>query len=259
MRNRLSDIKGYFIDIQGTLVDDIHFKPLPGALEFLSFLNENDIPFILLTNNTKRDSKEFMEYLKSLGFEFKNYLDPLMVLDEVLKDKHIAAYGNDKFLEVLKKKGYIFDFKNPKSVVLGMKLYSNEEFAEIIEFLLKNANFIGMHKTAIYHKNSKRYPGLGAILEMLSYATGKEYKITGKPSYAFFKKASEILGLNFDKISIISDDLYGDILPAMKLGMKGILVLSGKIKSKTEIEQKPDAIFKNIGEYFEFIRPQKRD
>jgi len=250
-------MRGYFVDVQGTLIDDKTFKPLPGALEFTKYLKENNIPFILLTNNTKRSSVEFKNYLKELGFEFDNYLDPLMVLDEVVTSP-VAPYGNEKFVNLIKNK-FNVDYKNPKEVILGIKLYSNDEFAEIIESILNGAKLVGMHKTSLYHKDEKRYPGLGALLEMLKYATGRDYEVVGKPSKRFFKHASEILGLNFDKITIISDDLYGDLVPAMELGMEGVLVLSGKIKSEKEITKKPHKIFKNIGEYLGFIKTKTRD
>ena len=242
-------MKAFFIDIQGTLIDDKNFLPLPGSIEFLEYLNKKNIPFILITNNTKRDSIEFQNYLKSLGFNFKYYLDPIMVLDEVLKEKDIAVYGNEKFKEILSKK-YNLEYENPKAVVLGIKKYSFEEFGDITEFLLNKAKLIGMHKTSLYARD-KRYPGLGAILEMFRYATDVEYEVVGKPSINFFKKASEILGVSFDKITIISDDLKGDILPAMELGMKGILVLTGKIKSKKEITKFPDKVIEDLRKVFD--------
>ena len=238
-------MRGYFLDIQGTLIDDKNFLPLPGAVEFTKFLSEKKIPFILLTNNTKRDSAEFIEYLKSLGFVFEHYLDPLMMLDEVIKEP-VAPYGNEKFLKLMQK--YKIDYKNPKQVILGLKLFSNEEFSEIIEHLLNGTELVGMHKTSLYNKGGRRYPGLGAILEMLKYATDRDYIVLGKPSRRFFEKAASIIGLDFDKITIISDDLKGDLLPAKELGMKTFLVLSGKIKNENEITQKPDKIFKNINE-----------
>ena len=250
-------MRGYFLDVQGTLIDDKNFLPLPGALEFVRYLKKNKIPFILLTNNTKIPSEEFKKYLKGLGFEFDNYLDPLMVLDDVINTS-VAPYGSEKFLKIIKEK-YSVDYKNPGMIVLGIKLYSNEEFADIIEMILQGAKLVGMHKTSLYHKDNKRYPGLGATLEMLKYATGSDYEVVGKPSFRFFKKASDILKLSFDKITIISDDLYGDIIPAMEFGMEGVLVLSGKIKNEKEISQKPHKIFKNIGEYLEFIRTEKTD
>jgi len=242
-------MRGYFIDIQGTLIDDKNFLPIDGAREFIDYLNKKNIPYVLITNNTKRKSNEFIEYLKSIGFNIDNnhYIDPLMILKEKLKDITLKPFGNEKFVEIIQK-----NYKtssNPEAVILGIKKYSMDEISEIIEFLLKGAKLYGMHKTSLYIKENRRYPGLGAILEMLKFATGKEYEVLGKPSREFFEKAREKINLNFDKITIISDDLYGDLLPAMDLGMKSVLVLSGKIKSKKEINAKPDKIYENIAEF----------
>jgi NagD protein len=238
-------MRGFFIDVQGTLIDDKNFLPLPGAIEFINYLNENNYPFVLITNNTKRE--DFKNYLQSLGFKFKNYLDPLMVVDKHIKGS-IAPFGNERFVEIMSKK-YKIDFKTPQNVVLGIKIFSPDEISDIIEYLLNGANLIGMHKTSLYHKNNKRYPGLGAILEMLKYATNKDYEVLGKPSFNFFEEARKKINLNYDKITIISDDLIGDLTPAKKLGMKTALVLSGKIKSINEVNEKVDFIANNIGEF----------
>jgi len=242
-------MRGYFIDIQGTLIDDKDFLPIDGAREFIDYLNDKKIPYVLITNNTKRESDEFIEYLKSIGFNIdkNHYIDPLMVLKEKLKDITLKPFGNEKFVEIIRK-----NYKtslNPEAVILGIKKYSMDEISEIIELLLNGAKLYGMHKTSLYVKDNKRYPGLGALLEMLKFATGKSYEVFGKPSREFFERAKEKIKLNFDKITIISDDLRGDLLPANKLGMKAALVLSGKIKNINEVNEKVDFIAKNIGEF----------
>ena len=247
-------MRGYFIDIQGTLIDDKNFLPLPGAVEFIDYLNEKNIPFVLVTNNTKRESDEFIKYLQNLGFKFdkNHYIDPLMIIKNELKNTVLKPYGNEKFVNIIQN-----NFKtsqNPQAVILGIKVFSPNELSEIIEHLLNGSKLYGMHKTSLYVKNDKRYPGLGAILEMLKYATGKDYKVFGKPSKKFFTEAAKKIGFNFDKITIISDDLYGDLIPAKKFGMTTVLVLSGKIKNENEIIQKPDFVFKNLNEYLKFIR-----
>ena len=244
-------MRGYFIDIQGTLIDDKNFLPLDGAIEFIEELNKRNIPFVLVTNNTKKESSEFIKYLQDLGFKFNEnqYIDPLMIIKKELKDVVLKPYGNEKFVEIIKN-----NFKtsnNPEAVILGIKVYSPEEISEIIETLLKGAKLYGMHKTSLYVKNDKRYPGLGAILEMLKYATGKDYEVFGKPSKKFFSEAAKKIGLNFDKITIISDDLYGDLIPAKELGMRSVLVLTGKIKDKKEIIANPDLVVKDLNEFRE--------
>jgi len=232
----------YFIDVQGTLISDKDKTPLPYAVEFLEYLNKNNIPFVIVTNNTKR--ADFREYLQKLGFNFKYYLDPLMVLDEKI-DNEVAVFGNENLKNIIASK-YKLNYTNPKYLVLSVGIYSSEDFSQMIEFILNGAKLIAMHKTSIYVSNDKRYPAVGAIAEMLKYATGCEYEVVGKPSIDFFKKAQNFLGVDFNKITMVSDDLIGDLKGAKSLGMKTILVLTGKIKSEKEIKEKPDLIIKNL-------------
>lgn len=246
----------FFIDVQGTLIDDIERKPIEGAIEFIDKLNELNKPYVVVTNNTKHKSEEFLEYLNSIGFNIKidSYIDPLMVLEDVLDEKDVLAFGTDEFLNILREKGFNLNSKNPKAVIVSIKRdFNNEEFALMIEALLNGAKLFGMHQTTLYSKDGKRYPGVGAILEMLKFATSKEYEVVGKPSVNFYTKASEKLkAKSFSDITIISDDVKGDLVGAKKLGLKTVFVLSGKYKSAKEIipflneEDKPNLIFDTI-------------
>jgi NagD protein len=244
----------YFIDVQGTLIDDDK-KPIQGAIQFIKNLNKNRTPYIIVTNNTKQEN--FLKFLNKIGFEIQKnqYLDPLMILDFILDSKELLAFGVHQFLDILKKRDYQTSCKKPKTVLLGVKHdYSHLDYSEIIETLLQNpqAKLVGMHGTSIYSKENKRYVGVGAILEMIKFATGRNYQVIGKPSDIFYKKALNMLnGNDFKKITIISDDLKGDLVGAKNLGMKTILVLSGKIKNLDEVKQfseleKPDKIIKNL-------------
>ncbi len=255
----------YFIDVQGTLISDIDKSPIQGSIEFIEKLNKKNIPYILITNNTKSSSEVFFEFLKKSGFEIKkeNYIDPLMVLKDVVKEKNVSAYGSNEFLQNLQYMGYNLDFKNPKAVLIAIKKdFMPDEYADMIEAVLNGAKLVGMHETSIYAKNNKRYPGVGAILKMLSFATQKPYTVVGKPSELFFKKALELLkkqqsDADFDKITIISDDVVGDLIGAKKLGMKTVFVLSGKYKSADEIvpslDIKPNRVLNSLKDMIDEI------
>jgi len=255
----------YFIDVQGTLIDDVNRKPISGAIEFIDTLNKDNKDYIVITNNTKQDSLVFLSYLQSLGFNINkdNYLDPLMVLDEVISIKKIAVYGHPSFIEVIEQKGYELDYKTPEAILIGIKPdFTNEEFAQMIDFIINGAKLIGMHETSVYAKNNKRYPGVGAILKMLSYATGANYSVVGKPSIPFYKKAKELLKTkkDFTNITIISDDMKGDLLGAQYLGMKSVFVLSGKFKTKDEIlpylkkSDYPNMVMQNMAEVLKWYQ-----
>ncbi|QOY55073.1 HAD-IIA family hydrolase [Candidatus Sulfurimonas marisnigri] len=255
----------YFIDVQGTLISDTDKSPIRGSIEFIEMLNKKKIPYMILTNNTKKDSRDFYAFLQSIGFsfEFSKYIDPLMLLDARVKREAVAAYGTKEFLETLAIKGYSLNYENPKTVLLSIKDdFTADEYAQIIDFLLSGASLVGMHETSIYAKNNKRYPGVGAILKMLEFATSVSYEVVGKPSESFYKEALKMMHIQddsaeFGDITIISDDVKGDLGGAKEMGMKTIFVTSGKYKTADEIipflepALRPDSVYADMQEILE--------
>ena len=249
----------FFIDVQGTLISDSDKSPIEGAIEFIEYLNSSKIPYMVVTNNTRVLSEDFHKFLCSLGFDipFENYLDPYMVLKKSVKTTDIRAFGVDEFKESLEKMGYNTTSKNPKAMLIASKKdFDSDDYASMIETALGDVDIVGMHATSIYAKEGRRYPGVGAILKMISYATMKGYEIIGKPSDAFYEEARRLLNLqqksdfDFKDITMISDDAIGDLSGIKKLGAKTVLVLSGKCKTKDEIahiEDLIDEIIPNIG------------
>ena len=252
--------KGFFIDVQGTLVCDGKKEPISGAIEFIDQLNKERVAYMVITNNTKAKSKDFLKLLQDKGLNIEHYMDPFSLLKKVAVQNRVAAFGTEEFLKVLESLGYIFDYEHPSSVIVSIKKdYNNEDYAKMIECAYKTSNLIGMHETSTYLKDAKRYPGVGAIMHMLKFAVNKEYKVVGKPSFDYYNKAREKLQLNFEEITIISDDMIGDLIAAKKFGMKTILVLSGKVKSRDEViytlaqNEKPDFICKDMSEVLDLF------
>lgn len=255
----------YFIDVQGTLISDSDKSPIRGSIAFIERLNTQNTPYMVVTNNTKKSSKDFYSYLNSIGFNFAfdKYLDPLMLLESRVGKDAVAAYGAQEFLDTLVGMGYSLDYTNPKTVLIAIKEdFSADEYAQMIDFILTGASLVGMHETSIYAKNSKRYPGVGAILKLLEFATSCSYTVVGKPSVAFYEES--LLGLqkqkkdaNFENIIMISDDVKGDLGGAKEMGMKTVFVTSGKYKTADEIvpfldeHLKPDEIYADMQEILE--------
>ena len=257
----------YFIDVQGTLISDIDKSPIRGSIAFIDMLNQMQTPYMVITNNTKKSSQDFYAYLNSIGFNFAfdKYLDPLMLLESRVDKKAVAAYGAQEFLNTLVKMGYVLDYKNPSTVLVAIKEdFSADEYAQMIDFILLGASLVGMHETSIYAKNSKRYPGVGAVLKLLEFATSCSYTVVGKPSVAFYNESLKRIQKQntdtvFHDITMISDDVKGDLGGAKELGVKTIFVTSGKYKSANEIvpflkeELKPDFVYADMQEILEAI------
>lgn len=249
-----------FLDVQGTLLSDEDKSLIKGAKELVAQLNLRNIPYVIITNNTKNLS--LLSDLKRKGLEIKEnaYLDPFCLLQDFIKPSKIAAYGAKAFLQSLESLGYELDYKLPEALLIASyDNFSFADFASMIEFANSGTKIIAMHETSIYKKNDRSYPGVGSIIAMLHYATNCKYEVVGKPSKAFYEKALSLLkkqdkNASFSEVLIISDDFKGDLLRAKDLGMKTALVLSGKIKSAANLDiSKLDFVYDSVEDYLKEI------
>ena len=245
-----------FLDVQGTLLSDVDKSPILGAKELISFLNSKNLAYLIITNNTKK--LNFLEELRNKGLEIKQnaYLDPFCVFNRTLKPCKVAAYGSKEFLECIEELGYTLDYTSPDAVlVASYDDFKFKDFAAMIEFAQNDVKMIAMHETSIYKKDHRLYPGVGSIMAMIQNASHCEYEVVGKPSFAFYQQALALIreqksDLEFKDITIISDDFKGDLLRAKELGMKCILVLSGKISHTKGLDTSIlDGVFKSILEF----------
>ncbi|EAJ2862620.1 HAD-IIA family hydrolase [Campylobacter coli] len=225
----------FFLDVQGTLISDADKSLIYGAKELIDFLNMKNIPYVVITNNTKKI--DFLERLRQKGLAIKEgaYIDPFSVLRYILRPCKVAAFGADEFIQSLEELGFKMDFENPMAVlVASYDDFKFQDFALMMEYAKEGVQFIAMHESSIYKKDGRPYPGVGSIMAMLKNAIDFEYEVVGKPSIAFYKEALNLIRrqnskIDFEDIKIISDDFRGDLLKAKELGMKTLLVLSGKI------------------------------
>ncbi|HEB9349222.1 TPA: HAD-IIA family hydrolase [Campylobacter coli] len=225
----------FFLDVQGTLISDADKSLIYGAKELIDFLNIKNIPYVVITNNTKKI--DFLERLRQKGLAIKEgaYIDPFSVLRYILRPCKVASFGAEEFIQSLEELGFEMDFENPMAVlVASYDDFKFQDFALMMEYAKEGVQFIAMHESSIYKKEGRLYPGVGSIMAMLQNAIDFKYQVVGKPSTAFYKEALRLLrnynkNADFEDIKIISDDLKGDLVQAKELGMKTLLVLSGKI------------------------------
>ncbi|MBS8262823.1 HAD family hydrolase, partial [Roseibium polysiphoniae] len=75
----------FFLDVQGTLISDHDKSLIHCAKELIDFLNAKNLPYLIITNNTKK--LDFLEKLQQKGLAIKEnaYIDPFSVLKHLLR------------------------------------------------------------------------------------------------------------------------------------------------------------------------------
>ena len=69
---------------------------------------------------------------------------------------------------------------------------------------------------------------VGPFVAAIEYATGREAFVVGKPSLGFFELVLGDLGVPPASAAMVGDDVESDVGGALRAGLAGILVLTGK-------------------------------
>ena len=256
----LENVKAFLIDMDGTLY--VGKSPVKGASETITFLREKSYKFRFVTNATRRSRRSLCERLKGLGFEVSEteiFSAPLATARYVIKRARELGCEPRCFLlttgdvhKDFEEAGVIITDDDPKFVILG-DAGDNFTYASLnkaFRLVLSGAELVAMEKDRYWMGSEGLMLGAGPFVAAVEYAAGVEAKVMGKPSKDFFELALRDMGVKPEETAVIGDDVISDVAGGKKLGMKGILVKTGKFREEAleKAEIKPDLILESIAE-----------
>lgn len=227
----LEQVDGFLIDLDGTLY--VGDKLIPGAAEFVHRLREQSTPHAFVTNITSRPLSAVLQRIRDKGLEIL----PESVLTAPLATKRYLDRQGIGPCYFLTRPALIEDFAgHPQSedlaeaVVVGDmgNLITFQHLNTAFRLLLGGAYFVTMSQSRFFREQDGMSLDAGSFVAMLEHASGKTAVVTGKPAAEFFQSAIDQLGLPAERIAMIGDDLQSDVGGAQAVGLKGVLVLSGK-------------------------------
>ena len=251
----MNDQYGFLIDMDGVIYSGGQL--IPGAVDFIGALLDQDRPFMFLTNNSQRTRRDIMTRLNRLSIS--------------VSEKHIftcadatAAYlarqkpggtayviGEGGLLTALHEQGFSVVDKDPDFVVIGECRTFNAEMMEAaLNLLIGGAKFIATNLDQNCPTSDGMRPGCGALVSMLERASGKKAFSVGKPSPVMMRGARKELSLDAKRTVMIGDTMSTDILGGHQLGYYTILVLSGTTRSEdlATYSYRPDMVVGSIAD-----------
>jgi NagD protein len=247
--------KGFLIDMDGVIYsgDDM----IPGADVFIATLQDQNIPFLFMTNNSQRTPLDTVNKLAKMGINVKeeNVYTSAMATAwflSFMKPKGSAyVLGEGGLITSLLQQGYTMANSNPDFVVLGEgRNFTLEMVNNAVDMILSGAKLIATNLDPSPKRKGWNNLGIKAVVAMIEEATGKKAFSVGKPSPVMMRAARKYLGLEARETIIIGDTMDTDILGGVQLGYTTILTLSGVSKKNTldDYAFKPDLVINSVAE-----------
>ena len=251
------------LDLDGVLVKNKKLDLFEDTLDFLSFLRKKEIPFKVVSNNSRIPPDTLRKRLSEKGIVLKEgeLLTALMVAPEYLKRfKSVYAFCEEEVKEYLKREGInLRDDHNVEAVFVAQNHKVDFKQVKTATSALKinNAKLVAVNLNKLAKDNDNLfYPATGSWVKMFAYATDyPEGQIVslGKPSEEFFRLA--LKGFEDKEVYFASDDFYTDLIPAERFGIKPLFLTTGKY-SLEDIQKagyKPFGVFNSLTELKNFL------
>jgi NagD protein len=247
--------RGFLIDMDGVIYRGNEI--INGAREFIGKLQEKDIPFLFLTNNSQRTRRDVAMKLNRMGFKVgeEHIFTCAMATARFLSSQKAngTAYviGEGGLLHALHRNGYSVVDSDPDYVVVGEGRSFNMEMMErAVNMIFNGAKLVSTNPDPNCPTHDGIRPGCGAIVAMLERATGRTAFSVGKPSPVMMRAARKELGLSSAETTMIGDTLETDIVGGVQMGYHTVLVLSGGT-AREDLRYSavlPEKTVENIGE-----------
>lgn len=225
-------VRAYLMDMDGVLVRGAEL--ITGADEFIARLRAQDIPFLILTNNSVYTPRDLKVRLSRIGLhvEERELFTSALATAQFLSTQHPSgsafAIGESGLTTALHDVGYVLTDIQPEYVVLGETVsYSYQRLTQAVRLVAGGARFIATNPDPVGPAEGGLVPATGAVAALIAEATGVQPYFIGKPNALMMRAALRRLNAHSETTVMIGDRMDTDIRAGTEAGMRTILVLTG--------------------------------
>ena len=246
--------KGFICDMDGVIYHGSRL--LPGAKEFVSWLQRENKKYLFLTNNSGLTQRKLREKLLRMGLDVpeERFYTSALATAEFLKLQapgcSVYALGEAGLTVALRDVGIRMNDTDPDYVVIGEgKDYSLETLTKAVNLVMKGAKLIGANSDVSGPVENGIAPSCGALVAPIEIATGKQAYFCGKPNPLMMRTGLRLLGCHSEDAVIIGDRMDTDIIAGTESGIATVLVLSGISDENTpsKYAYQPTVVLPGVG------------
>ncbi|MBF0786477.1 TIGR01457 family HAD-type hydrolase [Streptococcus sp. 19428wC2_LYSM12] len=248
---------GYLIDLDGTIYKGR--DRIPAGERFVHALQERNLPYLFVTNNTTRRPEVIQTMLRE-EFNIETPIDTIYTaslatvdyMNQVGKAKTAYVIGEEGLKSAIFEAGYVEELDNPAYVVVGLDTDLTYEKLTIATLAIqKGAVFIGTNPDLNIPTERGLLPGAGSLIALLEAATREKVTFIGKPQAIIMDNALALLGTERGETLMVGDNYLTDIRAGIDNGFPTLLVLTGFTKPEEvgTLPVSPTHVLNNLDEW----------
>ena len=247
--------KGYLIDLDGTIFKGTDI--IPGAKEFIDELNNRELSYLFVTNNSSLTAEFVVDKLKDMNIKVhtNQVLTSSIATAKFIKKQAVKpscfVIGEIGLISALRNEGIIMSSNDVTHVVTGIdRSITYDKLSEACMHVRNGAQFISTNSDRAIPTEKGLQPGNGALTAVISTSTNKDPIFIGKPEKTMMDVALSMINLKKDEVMLIGDNYLTDIKAGINYGIDTALVLTG-ISQEADIKDKelPNYILKDLSEF----------
>lgn len=224
----VAPIAGLILDLDGTVYRGA--EEVPGAAEFVRYLQGHSLPYLFVTNRANRPPEEVDAQLKSYGIPSSP--DRIMTSAQAtaaqIANRRIYCIGEAGIVAELEKTGNVITEDRPDTVIVSFdRQFTYDKLVLASRFISRGARFIATNPDKALDTNEGPRPGTGALIAAIECVTGRSPEIIGKPQPTIMLEAARKMNLAPTDIVAIGDNLDTDIPAGHSAGMRTVWITTG--------------------------------
>lgn len=251
----LQNKKGFICDMDGVIYHGNQL--LPGAADFVSWMQEKGKKFLFLTNSSERSPRELHQKLERMGMnvEESHFYTSALATASFLASQMpgCSAYviGEPGLVNALYDAGITMNDVNPDYVLVGdTRNYNFENITRAVKFVERGAKLIGTNSDTTNPLENVMAPATRSLISPIEMATGKQAYFLGKPNPLMMRTGLKLLGCRSEDTAIIGDRMDTDILAGVESEIDTVLVLSGvsDLHTPSQFPYRPNYVLTGVGD-----------
>ena len=248
----------YLIDLDGVIYRGNEL--LPGAKDFISWLEAEHTKYLFLTNNSFATGAQIRTKLERLGIATDN--EHLLTAGQAavqniarrLPQGVVYVVGEQPLIDLVESHGLkaaSIDAQQADAVLVGLdRNFDYAVMTHAMQAVRSGALFITINRDPVLPIADGLIPGCGALAAAIETSSGVTPEVVGKPEPMLLQEAMQMLNSQPDETVMVGDGLQVDILAGRNAGTHTLLVLSGS-SSREDLEKssiKPDHVYVDLAD-----------